>query len=374
MTQYTLVTGGAGFIGSFLVEQLLANGHAVRVIDALVPQVHGEDASPKYLPPDVDFIKAPLEDSAAVRQALIDVNIVIHLAAEVGPTQSLYEITRYVGGNTYGTAVLLQEMLPFRDRIERMLVASSMAVYGEGEYHCPACDCVVAPPLRSEAQLRERRWEVFCPMCGSELTPIPTRETKQTYPGSIYGITKHDQEELCMLYGQAYNVPTTGLRFFNTYGPRQALSNPYTGVAAIFSGRLLNGKPPLIFEDGKQSRDLTHVSDLVRGILGAMRSERAVGGVFNLAGGRPLSIKEIAIALVKALDVDIEPQLTGQYRAQDIRHCFADLSAAHKAFDYQPQVAFEDGISELISWVRDQQVVERVEEANSEIDRMGLLR
>src|SRR5262245_13810278 len=255
MTSYTLVTGGAGFIGSFVVERLLTEGHNVRVMDSLVPQVHGEArTTPLNVPTDVEFIAANLCDQAAVARALQDVDRVIHLAAEVGVGQSMYEITRYVRGNTNATAVLLQTMIPLRDQIERLVVASSMSIYGEGEYRCTHCGAV-APRLRSEQQLQRHQWELFCPHCDAELKPIPTCETKPLYPTSVYAITKRDHEELCLVFGQAYNIPTTALRFFNVYGPRQALSNPYTGVAAIFSSRLLTGKRPLIFEDGCQSRD-----------------------------------------------------------------------------------------------------------------------
>jgi dTDP-L-rhamnose 4-epimerase len=371
---YTLVTGGGGFIGSFMVERLLSAGHQVRVIDALVPQVHGEGRTRSaYIPAEVDFIHADLRDSAAVARALQGVNKVVHLAAEVGVGQSMYEITRYVGGNTYATAVLLQEMLPIRERIERFVVASSMSIYGEGEYDCLNCG-VIAPRLRGEQQLQQHRWEVVCAQCSAEARPIPTRETKPLYPTSIYAITKRDHEELCLVFGQAYGIPTSAMRFFNVYGPRQALSNPYTGVAAIFSSRLLARKRPPVFEDGRQSRDFVHVTDLVNGILLALDSDRAAGEVFNLGTGLPRTIGEVAQALAQALGREFEPELLGQYRAGDIRHCFADISKARQVLGYQPQVSFDGGIRELVEWVRKQHVDERVDKARHELERMGLTR
>ena len=248
-----------------------------------------------------------------------------------------------------------------------------MSIYGEGEYDC-VTHGAVAPRLRPEAQLDQRRWECVCPHCGSELTPIPTRETKPLIPTSVYAITKRDHEELCHVVGSAYGIPTVALRFFNVYGPGQALSNPYTGVAAIFSSRLLNDNPPLIFEDGKQSRDFIHVSDIVEGIVCALRSDAAVGASINLGTGRAVSVNEMADLLQDGLGKEIDAEHPGSYRAGDIRHCFADTTLARELLGFQAKVKLEDGIRELVQWVRSQTASDRVDEAAAELVSRGLAR
>jgi dTDP-L-rhamnose 4-epimerase len=250
-----LVTGGAGFIGSHIVDELVSQGHRVRVLDLLAPQVHGRDIQiPKYLPDRVEFMKGDVGDMEAWRWALEDIDLIFHEAAEVGVGQSMYEIVRYMKANTLGTAIMLELLATGEYPIEKLIVASSMSIYGEGAYECPSCGPVF-PQLRMTEQLLQRDWEMHCPNCQEVVTPVPTREDKPLFPTSIYAISKRDQEEMCLAIGRAYGIPTVALRYFNVYGPRQALSNPYTGVAAIFSSRLLNGNPPLIFEDGLQSRD-----------------------------------------------------------------------------------------------------------------------
>jgi dTDP-L-rhamnose 4-epimerase len=257
-----LVTGGAGFIGSHIVDALVARGHRVRVLDALVPQVHGRNATvPKHLAESAHFIRGDVTDVGAWRTALEGVDVIFHEAAEVGVGQSMYEIVRYMRANTIGTAILLELLAGGAYSVEKLIVASSMSIYGEGAYRCPTCGPVF-PQLRPEEQLSNRRWEMVCPDCLEEVAPEPTAEAKPLYPTSIYAISKRDQEEMCLTVGRAYRIPTVALRYFNVYGPRQAVSNPYTGVAAIFISRLLNARSPLIFEDGLQSRDLVHVSRL----------------------------------------------------------------------------------------------------------------
>jgi dTDP-L-rhamnose 4-epimerase len=367
-----LVTGGAGFIGSHLVDALVALGYRVRVLDLLVPQVHGCDVrAPKHLPDGVEFMKGDVGDAEAWRWALEDVDIVFHEAAEVGVGQSMYEIVRYMKANTLGTAIMLELLATGEYPIKKLIVASSMSIYGEGGYECPSCGPVF-PQLRTTEQLLQRNWEMRCSSCEGVVAPVPTREDKPLFPTSIYAISKRDQEEMCLVIGRAYGIPTVALRYFNTYGPRQALSNPYTGVAAIFSSRLLNGNPPLIFEDGLQSRDFVHVSDIAQANLLAMRNGHANYEVFNIGTGRPLTVLDVAHALSKALSVEIEPKMVGKFREGDIRHCYADISKAQRVLGYTPRVAFEDGISDLVKWVSEQESLDLVDNAARELEKRGL--
>jgi dTDP-L-rhamnose 4-epimerase len=373
-----LVTGGAGFIGSHLVDALVARGHHVRVYDSLVPQVHGvtlaeSQQPPAHLNPSAEFIYGDVRDRETLRNALQDVEVIFHQAAEVGVGQSMYEITRYVEANTGGTAVLLELLTSERHRVEKLIVASSMSIYGEGAYECPNCGPVY-PQLRPETQLARREWEVYCPTCDAALISRPTSEEKPLFPTSIYAISKMDQELMCLAVGQAYHTPVVALRYFNVYGPRQALSNPYTGVAAIFSSRLLNGNSPLVFEDGQQSRDFTHVSDIVQANLLALEREEANFNVFNVGTGRSLTILDVAQILAKKLERDIQPEIVGKYRAGDIRHCYADISHIHRTLGFQPRVRFEEGMGELVKWVREQEGVDLVEQARAELEQHGLAR
>jgi dTDP-L-rhamnose 4-epimerase len=367
-----LVTGGAGFIGSHLVDALVARGHKVRTLDALVPQVHGADAQvPRYLADNVEFVKGDVTDAEAWRRVLQDTRIVFHEAAEVGVGQSMYEIVRYVKANTLGTAIMLELLATGEYPIEKLIVASSMSIYGEGAYECPSCGPVF-PQLRASEQLRGRDWEMRCPNCWQVAVPVPTSEDKPLFPTSIYAISKKDQEEMCLAIGRAYNIPTVALRYFNTYGPRQALSNPYTGIAAIFSSRLLNNNPPLIFEDGLQSRDFVHVSDIVQANLLAMENGRANYQVFNVGTGRPLTVLDVAHALSKALGSEIGPHIVGKFREGDIRHCYATIAKAQQVLGYEPKVAFEDGIADLVEWVRKQGSLDLVDQATTELEQRGL--
>ncbi|HEU5336058.1 MAG TPA: NAD-dependent epimerase/dehydratase family protein, partial [Terriglobales bacterium] len=261
MKKRILVTGGAGFVGSHLVDALLAQGHAVRVYDNLTPQVHA-DGLPGYFPSGAELMQGDMRHQERIRDAVRNVDVIFHLAAAVGVGQSMYEISHYMGANTQGTANLLQAILDTRCHVEKLVVASSMSIYGEGKYLCPACG-EVAPPPRPLSQLKQKTWEALCPGCGHILQPVPTDESKPLQATSIYALSKKDQEEMVLLFGRTYQVPVVALRYFNIYGSRQALSNPYTGVAAIFASRLMNGNPPLVFEDGMQKRDFVSVHDVV---------------------------------------------------------------------------------------------------------------
>lgn len=349
-----LVTGGAGFIGSHVVELLLAQGHEVRVYDKLVEQVHG-GAGPRYVSPDADFVAGDMRDRAALGRALDGIDRVVHLAAEVGVGQSMYDISRYVDANTGGTGVLLDLIANEHRDLEKIVVASSMSIYGEGLYHCEV-DGEVTPRLRTVEQLRERHWEVVCPHCGRDLTPLPTAESKPLFPTSVYAISKMDQELLCLSVGEAYGIDVTAVRYFNAYGPRQALSNPYTGVAAIFSNRLLNGLPPVITEDGQQRRDFIHVADVARATVLALTAEKARGRAVNVGVGDPITIEEVARELATAMGLDIQPEISSTFRAGDIRHCWADPALARDLLGFEPEHRFrEQGVKELIAWVSEQQ-------------------
>ena len=296
---------------------------------------------------------------------------VVHLAAEVGVGQSMYEVSRYVQANTGGTGVLLDIIANDHTDVSRIVVASSMSIYGEGAYMCDTHG-QVAPRLRSEFQLKTRQWEPLCPICGTILGPVPTGEDKALLPTSVYAISKMDQELLCLAVGAAYSIDVVALRYFNTYGPRQALSNPYTGVAAIFSGRLLNGRPPLAFEDGQQLRDLIHVRDVARATVLGLTSEDAVGKAINVGVGDPLTIIQIAQLLGKELGADIDPEITGKFRAGDIRHCWADPVRAEKLLGFRAEIPLEDGVAELIEWVSMQSPDDGVDKAYAELGERGL--
>jgi len=366
-----LVTGGAGFIGSHLTDALVARGHTVRVLDSLVSQVHS-GGKPQHLNPSAEFIHGDVCDPHVVQRAIKDVDAIFHLAAEVGVGQSMYEIQCYVRANDLGTAVLLEHLIEHKDRIRKLVVASSMSIYGEGTYTCASCG-EVYPQLRPPTQLLERRWEMECPTCGAQLTPSGTREDKPLFPTSIYAVTKQDQEQFCLVFGRAYGIPTVALRFFNVYGPRQALSNPYTGVCAIFSARLLNNQRPLIFEDGEQTRDFVHVSDIVQASLRALESKGADYQAVNVGTGVATSVRQVSRLLAKGLGKDLEPEIIAKYREGDIRHCVSDISRARALLAYEPRVSLEQGIPELLKWVSAQEAEDQVGRATTELETRQLV-
>lgn len=369
-----LLTGGAGFIGSHLADRLLAEGHEVRALDSLDEQVHPGGARPAYLDPEVELRVGDVRDHAAVRRALDGVGAVFHLAAAVGVGQSMYEIERYTSVNAIGAAVVLEEVVARREEIGRLVVASSMSIYGEGQYRNPRTgESGIAPGIRPESQLAAKRWEV-AGADGGPLEPEPTAETKPLRPTSVYAVNKRDHEELFLTVGAGYNIPAVALRFFNVYGERQALSNPYTGVAAIFSARLLNDRPPLVYEDGLQTRDFIDVRDLARGCALALTADGAEGRTINLGTGRATSILEVAQAIACGLGKEIDAEVVEEYRAGDIRHCYADTRLAQELLGFGAEIALEDGMRDLLAWLEGQEAVDAVDAAREALVARGLAR
>ena len=368
-----LVTGGAGFIGSHLVDALVAEGQNVRVLDSLDPQVHGKNADwPSHANKKAEYLRGDVRDAEIVRRALDGVDVVIHDAAAVGVAQSMYEIVSYVSANSLGAAVVLEEIVARKGQIKRMVVASSMSIYGEGAY-LDADGKIASPGLRPDAQLEKRQWELL-DGAGRPLRPIGTPETKPLQPTSVYAVSKRDHEELFLSVGNSYGIPTVALRYFNVYGSRQALGNPYTGVAAIFSTSLLNGNRPWVTEDGEQSRDFVHVSDIVRANLAALRCEAGGGRVCNVGTGRPTTIRRVAELLAEKLGKKVAPDVTGKFRAGDIRHCFADPGQAKRVLGFEAKVRLEDGIADVIEFARNQKPRDDAEKAARELSERGLTR
>ena len=368
-----LVTGGAGFIGSHLVDALVEKGHRVRILDSLVEQVHGPEP-PAHLNRAAEFMRGDVCDAAAVSAALDGIDVVYHQAAEVGVGQSMYEIVRYVKANDLGTAVLLEEMVKRPTQFKKLIVASSMSIYGEGAYRCDSCNITINPFLRSSEQLAAHDWEFECEKCSGKMKPIGTTEEKPLYPTSVYAVSKQDQEQYCLAVGRAYKIPTVAFRYFNVYGTRQALSNPYTGICAIFSSRLMNDQAPTIFEDGEQTRDFVNVKDIVRANLLALETSGGDYHSFNIGTGRATSVKQIAKLLAAGLGKNIEPILVGKYREGDIRHCVADISKARKMIGYEPTVSLEVGLTELLDWLADQEAEDKVEKATAELASRSLVK
>jgi dTDP-L-rhamnose 4-epimerase len=369
-----LITGGAGFIGSHLADRLLADGHVVRALDNLDPQVHGESVRPDYLHPDIELHLGDVRDRDAVRTALEGVDAVIHFAAAVGVGQSMYEIERYTSINAIGAAVVLEEVVERRGAIRKLLVASSMSIYGEGQYRNPRTgESGLAPWLRPEQQLAAREWDVLAED-GTPLEPEPTAETKPLRPTSVYAINKRDHEELFLAVGAAYGIPAVALRFFNVYGERQALSNPYTGVAAIFSSRLLNDKPPLVFEDGEQTRDFIDVRDIARCCTLALEQAGADGRTVNVGTGTPTSVVQVAETIARGLGKEIEPEIVGKYRAGDIRHCYADTHLAEELLGFRAEIPFDAGMQDLLAWLEGQEAQDSVDAAREALVARGLAR
>jgi len=366
-----LVTGGAGFIGSFLVDKLIEQGHDLRILDNFEPQVHSKGI-PSYLNQKAELIKGDIRDTSDIKKAIVDIDVIFHEAAMVGVGQSMYQIEKYTDVNSFGTAKLLDVLANFEHNIRKLVVASSMSTYGEGSYKCDKCG-ESNPDLRTEKQMAQCKWELICPECGSILNPIPTKESKKQELNSIYALTKKDQEDMFLIFGKNYGIPSVALRYFNVFGPRQSLSNPYTGVAAIFMSRIKNNNQPVIYEDGLQTRDFISVKDIVQANILSMKDSSANYEVFNVGTGKQITIKSIGEILAKLYGKDIKPKITGQFRKGDIRHCIADISKIKSKLDFEPKISFEDGMKELIEWSKNEQSEDKFEKATLELKQKGLI-
>lgn len=366
-----LVTGGAGFIGSFLIDALINKGCKVVILDNLEEQVH-QGKKPSYLNKKAEFIKGDVRDYNACKIAIKGIDAIFHLAAAVGVGQSNYEIKKFIDVNIGGMANLLDILANTKHKVKKIIINSSMTGLGEGNYKCNECG-TVRPPLRGEEQLSKKDWEVKCPNCTGRIEPISTSEDAVEYPNSIYAITKKVQQDMLMLFGKTYKIPTVALRCFNVYGPRQSLSNPYTGVTAIFISRIKNNQPAVIYEDGLQSRDFISVHDVVDAMLLSLEGNRADHTVLNMGSGHPTSIKEIAETISRLLDKPGLIKTSKEFRKNDIRHCFADMSKTQNLLKWKPKVTLKEGFKELIEWSVGEQAVDRFANAEKELKNRGLL-
>ncbi len=366
-----LVTGGAGFIGSHLVDRLITDGYNVVVLDNLEGQVHN-GTLPVYFNKRATFIRGDVRDYKTFLRALTNVQMVFHLASRVGVAQSNYEIKDYVEANVGGMANLVDIAVNHKNAIQKIIMTASMTSYGEGNYACKTCG-VVRPDLRQKEQLNKGDWELKCPNCQKNVTPIAIQENDKINNNSVYALTKNTQEELLKLVGTIYKIPFVSLRCFNVYGPRQSLSNPYTGVTAIFISRLKNNAIPVIYEDGKQTRDFISVYDVVDALVKSMETTRANNEIINIGSGKPTPIKDIAENLAKLMGKKPKIDITHEYRVNDIRHCFADIKKASQLLQWQPKVSLNDGLKELISWSEGTQADDLFDESEKQLRDKSLL-
>jgi dTDP-L-rhamnose 4-epimerase len=371
MGKQVLITGGAGFIGAHVADSLVRHGYKVRALDSLIPQVHGEERlKPAYLNSDVELQVGDIRDREVLSRALRRVDCVVHLASLVGVGQSMYQIAGYTSVNNSGTAELLQALS--ERPVECLVVASSMSIYGEGLYR-DKDGRIRDGNIRTIEQLKAHDWEVH-DESGRVMTPVPTPESKQPALASVYALSKYDQERMCLIVGRAYGIRTVALRLFNTYGPYQALSNPYTGVLSNFAARILSGQRPLVYEDGQQKRDFVSVYDVARAFRLALERQEADGAVLNISSGLSMTVSDIAARAIRAIGFgQLEPDITGRYRAGDIRHCFADISAARTMLNWEPEVTLEQGLEDLASWIEGQTAEDHAMKAREELSARGLL-
>jgi dTDP-L-rhamnose 4-epimerase len=370
MTETVLITGGAGFIGCHVGRELLDRGHQVIAFDSLIDQVHGSGGRPDFLEPEIELIEGDVRDGDALTAALRRADSVIHLAAEVGVGQSMYEVERYTSTNDVGTAVLFERLIDHP--VRRVVTASSMSIYGEGLYRDRDGN-LVEDAQRHTLRDGQANWEPLDAQ-GRPLTPVATPEWKRPNLSSIYALNKYVQERITHIMAPPYGIEGVCLRLFNVYGAGQALSNPYTGVLAIFASRLLNGQVPMIFEDGEQRRDFVHVRDVARAFATALEHPEAPGGTFNVGSGRDISVRQVAEELAQAMGRNsIEPQIAHKARIGDIRHCFCDTAKAQAELGFAAREDFAAGLAELAEWVGRQTAVDRVEEARRELEARGLV-
>jgi len=367
-----LVTGGAGFIGSHIVDALVEAGHEVTIFDCLDPQVHPGGQVPDYLNPAARMVQGDVRDYDALRKEVLGADIIFHEASAVGMGQSMYEIKKYVDVNDGGTANLLDILVNNKHTVRKLVVAASMSSYGEGKYTCKKCG-VQRPPLRAAETTGPDRWEPPCPVCGAVLDAIPTDEDAVCYGQAIYALTKKDQEDMVLSVGRTYDIPAVALRYFNVYGPRQSLSNPYTGVCAIFMSRIKNDHPPVVYEDGEQTRDFVSVHDVVQANMLAMEKDEADGHAFNVGSGVPLKIKDVAAILARLYGKDIMPEIAMKFRKGDVRHCYADITKIRDRLGFEPATSFDSGMQELIDWSRHAESVDMFDSAEAELRQKGIV-
>lgn len=373
---HILITGGAGFIGNNLALKLLSDGYKITILDNLSPQIHGHYPNmdgEMLLAKGVEFIRADVRELSAIKLALVNVDVIVHLAAETGTAQSMYQIAHYNDVNVQATAQLLDVLANNPHSVKKIVLASSRSIYGEGAYHCEVHNNVY-PAARSADQLKAHQWDPLCPLCGGKLNAIPTPETARPSPASIYAATKYAQEDLIRIAGDSLGIGTTILRFQNVYGAGQSLNNPYTGILSIFSTRIRRGMSLPIFEDGLESRDFVHVSDIVQAIQLALENDSANGATFNVGAGTPTSVLEIANMLVDVFDGKIRPEVTGQYRLGDIRHCYADLTQIRERLGFEPKMSLQQGIESFAAWVLSQPLPEDgLDKANEELKKRKMM-
>jgi dTDP-L-rhamnose 4-epimerase len=345
----------------------------VVILDSLDPQVHPDGKKPDYLNPQAEFIQGDVREKEMLKKALAGVETVFHEAGAVGVGQSMYQIEHYVDVNTMGTAKMLDFLVNEEHDVKKYVVAASMSSYGEGLYECEGCGVQNDVRLRTEKQMQENQWELLCPNCGKEMKPLPTPESKMQRSNSIYAISKKDQEEMALNVGRAYGLPVVALRYFNVFGPRQSLSNPYTGVAAIFMSRVKNNKAPVIYEDGLQTRDFISVKDIAEANIQAMKQKSADYQVFNVGKQDPVSIKQVAETIIELYGADLKPEIAFKFRKGDVRHCFADISKIKSKLDWEPKVSFKAGMQEIIEWSAHVQAEDKFEVASRELKEKGLV-
>jgi dTDP-L-rhamnose 4-epimerase len=376
MIKNILITGGAGFIGSNLALKLLDKGYQVTVLDNLSPQIHGEDGTKSELflniKDKVNFIQGDVVNSEDWKRALKGQDVVVHLAAETGTGQSMYEINKYIDVNVKGTSNLLDILTNEEHQVKKIVIAASRAIYGEGMYHCTEHGTVY-PVARTEADMSKGDFEVKCPICNRDVEVMATTEETKIHPTSIYGITKQMQEDMCMVVGKSLNIPVVGYRYQNVYGPGQSLKNPYTGILSIFSTIIKNGNNINIFEDGKESRDFVFIDDIVDATILGIEKEEANYESFNVGTGVCTNVLEVATLLKEKYQSETDIVISGNYRLGDIRHNFADLTKIHEKLGFTPKVSFEEGISKFVDWVNQQEVVEdNYQKSIEEMKKKGL--
>jgi dTDP-L-rhamnose 4-epimerase len=359
MIKNVLISGGAGFIGSNLALSLIQKNYCVTVLDNLSKQIHGEDPEESFLyqsiADKVRFIKGDVRNREDWEKSLIGQDAVIHLAAETGTGQSMYEIYKYCAANISGTALLLDILANKKLGIKKILVASSRAIYGEGKYYCQK-DGIVYPFSRNETDLLNGYYECKCPHCGNEVKLQATDEASKIEPQSIYGISKYNQEQLCLVAGKSLNIPAVAFRYQNVYGPGQSLLNPYTGILSIFSTQIKNNNDINIFEDGKESRDFVYIDDVVNATILGLENEEANYNSYNVGSGVATSVLKVAQQLVSFYNSDVKINITGNFRLGDIRHNYADLSKIDNDLNFTPEYQFDQGLLFFIRWVNEQDV------------------